>query len=121
MAAAVLLCCFSCGVHRDYPPELDTPEPDPLNGIFKGDAGIMTFNGDGKTVVVEFVGEAASKCPNGTLEYAFTWGSRGLVRYDVADRLTLSLNDEHYYFLVQEASPTSLTIDWMVFKKQQGR
>lgn len=118
LAAVMVICGCSCGIHRDGPPDTDLPEPEPLNGVFTGTSGTMTFNGDGKTVVVAFVGDAAAKCPGGQMEYAFTWGSRGLVRYDQATSLTLYADGQTYLYNVEKASPTLLKFDSMVFEKR---
>ena len=38
----------------DGPPNYDLPHVEPHDGIFKNDHGSMTFNGDGKSVTIEF-------------------------------------------------------------------
>lgn len=118
MAAALLLCVSSCRVYTDTPPETDAPEPEPLNGVFTGNYGTLTFNGDGKTVVVQFIGKAARKCPGGNMEYAFTWYSRGLIRYDLATSLTLHADGTSYLYNVEKATPEFLEFDSMEFRKQ---
>lgn len=110
--AFALLATFvcACGVSRDDPPKGNGPEPEPLSGVFSGKLGKMTFNGDGSTVIVFLTGEAAALCPEGTMEYAFTFGARGLCRYDVADRLVLSKDDQNYLFSVQKADGAVLEL-----------
>ena len=106
LAAAVCACVTS----HDGPPRGNGPEPEPLSGVFSGDLGKMSFNGDGATVSVSLTGEAAALCPEGTMEYAFTYGARGLCRYDVADRLSLSKDGQIHLFHVQKADGTVLEL-----------
>ena len=101
----------ACGVSHDGPPKGNGPEPEPLSGVFAGDLGKMTFNGDGSTVAVSLTGKAAALCPDGTMEYAFTYGARGLCRYDVADRLSLSKDGQIHLFHVQKADGTVLELN----------
>ena len=108
MLLAAVVC--ACGISHDGPPKGNGPEPEPLSGVFSGDLGQMTFNGDGVTVVVSLTGKAAALCPQGTMEYAFTYGARGLCRYDVADRLTLSKDGKNYLFSVQKADNAVLEL-----------
>ena len=110
--ASILLAAVvcACGTSYDGPPKGNGPEPEPLIGVFSGDSGKMTFNGDGVTVEVSLTGEAAALCPEGTMKYAFTYGARGLCRYDVADRLTLSIDGQNYLFSVQKADGTVLEL-----------
>ena len=100
----------ACGVSHDGPPKGNGPEPEPLSGVFSGNLGKMSFNGDGATVSVSLTGAAAALCPEGTMEYAFTYGARGLCRYDVADRLVLSKDDQNYQFSVQKADGAVLEL-----------
>ena len=100
----------ACGISHDGPPKGKGPEPEPLSGVFTGDLGKMTFNGDGSTVVVSLTGEAAALCQEGAMAYAFTYGARGLCRYDVADRLVLSKDGRNYLFSVQKADGTVLEL-----------
>lgn len=101
----------ACGVSHDGPPKGNGPEPEPLSGVFSGELGKMTFNGDGATVILSLTGAAAALCPEGTMEYAFTYGARGLCRYDVADRLVLSKDDQNYQFSVQKADGAVLELN----------
>ena len=100
----------ACGTSHDGPPKGKGPEPEPLSGVFSGDLGKMIFNGDGSTVVVSLTGEAAVLCPEGSMEYAFTYGARGLCRYDLADRLALSKDGLNYLFSVRKADGTVLEL-----------
>lgn len=106
LAAAVC----ACGTSHDGPPKGNGPEPEPLSGVFSGNLGKMTFNGDGSTVAVSLTGKAAALCPEGTMEYAFTYGARGLCRYDVADRLVLSKDGQNYLFFVHKADGAVLEL-----------
>lgn len=108
MLLAAIVC--ACGISHDGPPKGNGPEPEPLSGVFSGVFGKMTFNGDGSTVIVSLTGEAAALCPEGTMEYAFTYGARGLCRYDVADRLVLSKDGQNYMFSVHKADGTVLDL-----------
>ena len=108
MFLAAVLC--ACGTSHDGEPNGNGPEPEPLSGVFSGDLGEMTFNGDGSTVAVSLTGAASALCPEGTMEFAFTYGARGLCRYDVADRMVLSKDGQTYLFRVQKAAcPCSFT------------
>lgn len=100
----------ACGTSYDGPPAGNGPEPEPLCGVFSGDCGKMTFNGDGYTVVVCLTGDASTICPCDTMEYAFTYGARGLCRYDVADRLVLSKDGKNHLFSVQKADSSVLEL-----------
>lgn len=108
MFMAAVVC--ACGTSHDGTPKGNGPEPEPLSGVFAGDSGTMSFNGDGSTVAVSLTGEAAALCPEGTMEYAFTYGARGLCRYDVADRLTLSKDGQNYLFSVRKADGSVLEL-----------
>ena len=109
MLQAAIVC--ACGISHDGPPKGNGPEPEPLSGVFSGKLGKMTFDGDGSTVIVSLTGKAATLCPEGAMEYAFTYGARGLCRYDVADRLVLSKDDQNYLFSVQKADGVVLELN----------
>ena len=92
----------------NYPYEPDTPVPDPHTGTFVSDHGTMTFNGDGKTVVIDIDGELAGLAglPEGINEGTYVFLSGDLpphgsmeIRYDVAHELQI------------EAGGTSVVID----------
>lgn len=108
MLLAAAVC--ACGTSHDGPPRGNGPEPEPLSGVFSGNLGKMSFSGDGTTVSVSLTGEAAALCPEGTMEYAFTYGARGLCRYDVADRLSLFKDGQIHLFHVQKADGTVLEL-----------
>lgn len=96
-----ILFCFAlsllaaCG-GSDTPPEANTPEPPAHNGAFVSEYGTMTFNGDGRTIVLDLSPELAEAAglPEGASEgeYAFTFAARGECRYDRADRLSVSVD-----------------------------
>ncbi|MBR5754491.1 MAG: hypothetical protein IKX97_01530, partial [Erysipelotrichaceae bacterium] len=76
----------------NYPYEPDTPAPDPHTGTFVSEYGTMTFNGDGKTVVLDIDGELAGLAglPEGKNEGTYIFLSGDLpphgsmeIRYDV--------------------------------------
>lgn len=77
----------------DGPPDPGTPEPPPHNGSFISDYGTMTFNGDGKTVYIDFSPEFLEVLDNPpneeTYEYAFLWYNFGLCRYDTASEFKI--------------------------------
>ena len=79
-----------------------TPAPDPHDGTFVSDHGTMTFNGDGKTVVIDFSEELSSRTglPSGKQEGTYVFLSGDLpphgsyeVRYDVAHELEITVGD----------------------------
>lgn len=77
--------------NRPYEP--DTPSPAPHDGKFVSDFGTMTFNGDGKTVIIDFDKELAGRLglPDGEQQAQYEFRSGYMspvgyvdVRYDVA-------------------------------------
>lgn len=86
----------------NYPYEPNTPAPDPHNGTFVSEHGTMVFNGDGKTVVIDFDEELSelTGLPSGKEEGTYVFLSGDLpphgsidVRYDVAHELQISVRD----------------------------
>ena len=70
LCAGLLLGLCGCGggkpgddgfVDLNYPYEPDTPVPPPHEGRFVSGHGTMTFNGDGKTVLLDLDGELARR------------------------------------------------------------
>ena len=103
---AGLLLCFclcACGPGAEnIPYEPDTPAPAAHDGEFVSEHGSMRFNGDGKTVVIDFDSFLAglTGLPEGeqNAEYVFLSGDlppHGSmpVRYDTAHELQLSVGD----------------------------
>lgn len=107
---SLLLC--GCRKHNDGPPDPGTPEPSPLAGVFVSEHGSFTFDGDGKTVLVDLDDELNAYIPDGTMEYFFKWGSFGLCRYDVASDLQLSMDGRQYDFKVRSASENRVSVDY---------
>ncbi|MBR0462692.1 MAG: hypothetical protein IJJ00_08295 [Erysipelotrichaceae bacterium] len=86
----------------NYPPEPDTPVPDPHNGLFVSDHGSMEFNGDGSTIIIDFDTELAelSGLSEGRQEGTYTFLSGVLpphgsfdIRYDAAHELRITAGD----------------------------
>ena len=86
----------------NYPPEPDTPVPDPHNGLFVSDHGSMEFNGDGSTIIIDFDTELAelSGLSEGRQEGTYTFLSGVLpphgsfdIRYDAAHELRITVGD----------------------------
>ncbi|MBR4470009.1 MAG: hypothetical protein IKS54_01665 [Erysipelotrichaceae bacterium] len=89
----------------NYPYEPDTPQPDPHNGTFYSDDGIMVFNGDGESIVLSVDPRLAALTglPEGEHEGTYVFLSGDLpphgsmpIRYDVAHELMITINDESY-------------------------
>ena len=108
LTVLALLCVSACaggglgGRPENLPYEPDTPAPPPHDGVFVSEAGTMTFNGDGKSIVVDFAPALAERTgvPEGPQEgrYVFVqdlppYGSVD-VRYDTAHELELFLGPE---------------------------
>lgn len=95
----IMIC--SCGA-KDLPPDTDTPWPVNHNGVFTSEYGSLTFNGDGKSVTVNFTENLsdAISFPKGelTCEYAFTF-QHGLWRYDRADSFEVIGDGAGYRFM----------------------
>ena len=98
-----LLCACLCGcVHENKPYDPGTPEPDPHDGLFASEHGSLRFNGDGKTVTLDFDEELANRAglPAGETEGSYVFLSGDLpphgsveVRYDTAYELKLSAGE----------------------------
>ncbi len=106
-------------VHSNYPYEPDTPAPAPHEGTFVSDHGTMTFNGDGKSVVIDFDGTLAKATglPAGRQEASYQFLSGDIppqrkipIRYDVAMYISLSAGGNSSVLavgLVEENGSTS--------------
>lgn len=72
---------------------MEGPEPEPHNGVFVSENAVFTFDGNKKTVFVEFDEEyleALDNPPNNTYyTYVFTWYEFGEYRFDGATQLKL--------------------------------
>ena len=76
----------SCG--RELPPDNGTPAPAALDGVFTSEAGSLTFNGDGRTVILDLDADFAQKAglPAGWNEGVFVFLFRNEEwRYDLAE------------------------------------
>ena len=105
----LLIICVGCS-HVDpnpnpgnYPYEPDTPAPAAHDGNFESDHGSMRFNGDGKSVLINFDEELARLIglPAGEQAGTFVFLSGNLppngsfpVRYDIAHELQLTMGDK---------------------------
>ena len=105
LLTGLLLCACGCGRLPDggnRPYEPDTPEPSPHSGVFISEHGSMTFNGDGKTVRLDFDEDLAGRLglPAGKQEAVYEFRSGNLpphgyipVRYDTAMTFWITLGD----------------------------
>ena len=105
LAAALLLAALgACAAKPGYenrPYEPDTPAPAPLNGVFTSEGGSMTFNGDGKTIVLDLEPEFAKRAglPEGHSEGTCTFiqdlppYGHVDVRYDTAHNLDITIGE----------------------------
>ncbi len=118
LVGLAMLSLLAC-THNDGPPSPDTPEPPAHYGAFVSGYGALFMYGDGSTIVVRFsqeladaVGVPANQDLQGT--YAFTFGSRGLCRYDVADRLVMRVAGKDVKFTTMPGAnlPDKITIAW---------
>ncbi len=105
----LLIICVGCS-HVDpnpnpgnYPYEPDTPAPAAHDGNFESDHGSMRFNGDGKSVLINFDEELARLIglPAGEQAGTYVFLSGNLppngsfpVRYDIAHELQLTMGDK---------------------------
>lgn len=100
LAAAAITLLTSCTTEQ--PPYADSPEPPAHSGKFVSEYGIMTFNGDGESVIIDFQSELADATglPTGAADgqYVFTF-QRGMYRYDKADSFELTIGECSYSFL----------------------
>ncbi len=110
VAAAVIaalcagLALSICGcADRNYPYEPDSPAPAPHDGTFVSAHGTMTFNGDGKTVLLDFDDDLTQRLglPSGARAAAYEFLSGDLpphgrvpVRYDAAMAFRLTVGGD---------------------------
>lgn len=108
----LLLCCVLLfgGCVTDRPPDDGTPAPSPLSGTFVyvteenlSDHDTFTFNGDGRTILLDLSDELAAKTglPAGkqTGTYVFLFHNEEY-RYDKAEYFRISIGEEHVQFSV---------------------
>ena len=55
LLAVLVTACSS----NDGPPEGDTPAPPALEGVFSSELGTLSFNGDGRSIVLDLTEEFA--------------------------------------------------------------
>lgn len=111
MVVALSLIIVSCGTPTyDGPPWPDTPDPDPLSGVYSGDYGTLTFSGDGNTVTADFSGTAEEIIADGEYGYVFLWNSGGEVRYDIATDFRLYRGEDYWLFSTYGGLPEKFTI-----------
>lgn len=104
LSLLALLCALSllasCG-GSDLPPDNGTPAPSVLNGVYACDGGTLTFNGDGRSVVIDLTDElsAAAGLPAGkqTALYVFLFRNEEY-RRDLAETVRFTYGDTTYSF-----------------------
>ena len=105
LALALLVCACGTGGRGgggNMPYEPDTPAPSPHIGLFVSEHGTMSFNGDGKTVTIDFDEDLAQRLglPAGEQDAAYEFRSGNLpphgyvpTRYDVAMTFFLTVGE----------------------------
>ncbi len=100
-AAALLIAALMTGCAKDRPPDDGTPSPEPLNGVFSGEYGELTFNGDGKSIELNVSGEFArlSGMTGGESAgtYVFLFHNESW-RRDMAEYFRVTIDDKKYSF-----------------------
>ena len=100
-AALLLILLCTCG-GSDQPPSPGTPEPPAHDGVFTGEYGTMTFDGDGESITFDFTPEFAEAAglPTGVQSgsYVFLF-QHGQWRYDKAERFRVSASEASYDFI----------------------
>ncbi|MCR4783919.1 MAG: hypothetical protein K6A35_05310 [bacterium] len=102
MSVAILLCVACHGQrHENYPPEPDTPAPAAHSGMFVSEHGTMLFNGDGKSITIDFDKELAelTSLPSGSKTGTYVFLSGNLpphgsfpIRYDAAHEMQITID-----------------------------
>ena len=104
LSVLLILALSACGggpKPENLPYEPDTPAPPPLNGVFRSEGGSMTFNGDGKTLLLDLEPDFARRTglPEGHSEGEFVFiqdlppHGHVDVRYDTAHGLDITLGE----------------------------
>ena len=103
------------------PPNRESPEPEPHNGVFVSKNARFTFYGNNKTVFVEFDDEymrALNNPPSNTYySYVFTWYDFGECRYDDATNLKLyhkESNTQLDFTIVGSTTADRITISYII-------
>lgn len=97
----VLSLCIISSCGSDLPPDDNTPEPPVFNGVYSSEFGTFSFNGDGKTIVVDVKEDFASNIglPSSNFEGNYVFLFRNEIwRYDKAETFRIILNKETYQF-----------------------
>ena len=106
LLGSIFLLC-SChlvgnGNPGNYPYEPDSPIPDPHNGTFACESGSLSFNGDGKSIIVNLNSELAKlfELEEGEYTGTYVFLSGNLppngsipIRYDAAHELEITIID----------------------------
>ena len=100
-AAALLIAALMTGCAKDQPPDDGTPSPEPLNGVFVGEYGKLTFNGDGNSIELNVNEKFArlSGIPEGESDgtYVFLFHNESW-RRDMAEYFRVTINNKKYIF-----------------------
>ena len=109
----VSMAFIGCIVH-DKPPKLNTPEPQPHNGVFVNDKDTLWMNGDGKTIRWHFEKAVPKIGQSGKGEYVFIFFN-GKYRYDAAEYFRIidtAHGNAQYQFSLShgDATPEGFTI-----------
>ena len=105
---------FICCIIHDKPPKLNTPEPQPHNGVFVSSKDTLWMNGDGKTIRWHFEKTVPMIGQSGKGEYVFIFFN-GKYRYDAAEYFriidTAHGNAAYQFSIIPgEATPDGFTI-----------
>ena len=114
-----LVLLLSCGLAAcggdDRPPSDNTPDPPVLKGVYSGEQGSLTFNGDRRSIVLNISAElaAASGLPEGESEgsYVFLFHNEEW-RYDKAESFRIG------FFLHDGVKPTTIRISGIEFSDE---
>lgn len=100
LALLLSMLLAACG-GSDRPPDDGTPEPPVLKGVYSGEEGSLTFNGDGQSIILNISGElaAASGLPEGESRgtYVFLFRNEKW-RYDKAETFRVTIGDKSWQF-----------------------
>ena len=97
----VFCLAFLSACYNDKPPDNGTPWPEDLNGVFTSGKDSLTFNGDGKSIVLELSEETAKTTglPGGRTEGAYVFLiQKGSWRYDLSETFRIILGETNYNF-----------------------
>ena len=96
-----------------YAVDPNSPEPLPHDGVFTCDYGTMTFNGDGKTVILDVgsffssitgIPEGKSEAVYEVLDWDLPPRESRPIRYDMASQLKITIGEESYVLDIGIAS-----------------